>query len=236
MLPLNVIEPAIKLRFKLDRLPLRDRWIAALLTWFGVLFFWGLVSYLPQTHALQKTASAIAAEQTEIQQLNDKRAVIESLAGDESINKLVLKYKQLQGQMSQFNDELKNHAQRTLSDKDLAKLLHSIVQKTSGVSIVEFSNTPLEITESTPSGAPAKTTASPLPQADMERIQYKLILKGDYFSIMDYFEKIEHTDWQLYWDKLDYIVKTYPEGLATIELYTLRPRENALKALNGVAQ
>ncbi|WP_133129854.1 hypothetical protein [Legionella yabuuchiae] len=60
-------------------------------------------------------------------------------------------------------------------------------------------------------------------QLPSARTQYKLVLKGQYFPILKYLKRVEALPWQLYWDKMEYHVESYPEAIATIEFYTLMP-------------
>ena len=48
-------------------------------------------------------------------------------------------------------------------------------------------------------------------------------MKGGYFAIQDYLQRLEQLSWRLYWDSFDYSVTHYPEGVVTISFYTLMP-------------
>ncbi|MBK7951734.1 MAG: hypothetical protein IPK00_23965 [Deltaproteobacteria bacterium] len=52
-----------------------------------------------------------------------------------------------------------------------------------------------------------------------------LEIQGDFASTLDYLRRIEGSDWQLLWDRLDYRVESYPEARVTIELHTLSEKE-----------
>ncbi|AZG34553.1 MULTISPECIES: MSHA biogenesis protein MshJ [Shewanella] len=49
----------------------------------------------------------------------------------------------------------------------------------------------------------------------------KLMLQGDYFSILAFIKAVETMPDKLYWKRLDYRVESHPEALVELELYTL---------------
>lgn len=251
----DIIEPFIKLRFSLDRLSLRDRAIILFLTIAGLLFLWYLLSYMPQNNSLNTITASIGNENTETAQLTEKRTMIQGLVKDDTVTKLTTKYKQLQTNIKELDNRITRFQKRFIDDRKLANLLNSILNQTDGVSMDELTNksmleqvAPIPVgaltptsgtsgTTSTPTAPPTNTTtpnpvAQPAGQA-IEQIHYKLILKGDYFSIMNYLEKLEQTEWQFYWDRFKYKVNTYPEATATIEFYTLRPAQAPAPANTG---
>jgi MSHA biogenesis protein MshJ len=49
----------------------------------------------------------------------------------------------------------------------------------------------------------------------------KLMLQGDYFSILAFIKAVETMPDKLYWKRLDYRVESHPDALVELELYTL---------------
>lgn len=50
-------------------------------------------------------------------------------------------------------------------------------------------------------------------------------VKGDFAATLDYLRRIEQSEWQLLWDRLDYRVESFPDAHVTIELHTLSEQE-----------
>lgn len=246
MIKNSIIEGLTVLRFTLGRLQERERMLVLATAIFVLLFLWYLIAYLPQSYALNQTKTMIDSLKTSTTQLTQKKAMIESLIKDNSISKLLAKYQHLQVEMKQLGETFKHYQTRYIDYTQLNNLLFSILQQTSDVSIVKFSNTSTITKEvsmdvlSTPAAKPAPVTPTPAPgQAPntgtnaaatpeamngpkVERSQYKLILKGTYGGITAYLNKLEGTGWQFYWDKLNYVVQKHPDAQVTVEFYTLR--------------
>lgn len=255
MIKNSVLEGFAILRFKLERLNERERVLVLLSTLSALLFLWYLLSYSPQSNALNRTKMLINDTTLSTTQLAQKRTMIESLVKDNSVSKLMARYENIKKSMQDLEANIKRYQTRYIDYSQLNSLLYSILQQTTNVSIVTFSNTSTVITEgtedipppasvptgSTPPPATAASTQTPAVPASapppsgpkVERYQYKLILKGSYGSITEYLSKLETTGWQFYWDKLIYVVQTHPDALATIEFYTLRPTESDQPRADG---
>ncbi len=250
MIKNSVLEGFAILRFSLERLKERERALILLSVLSGLLLLWYLLSYMPQSNALNRTKASINDVTLFTGQLTQKRTMIESLIKDNSVSQLMTRYAHVQNEMQELEDNIKRFQTRYIDYKQLNSLLYSILQQTTDVSIITFSNTSTLITEgpqgipppapavagSTPQPTPAAPpptqpagAAAPTPEPEgpkVERYQYKLILKGSYAPITEYLSKLEATGWQFYWDKLTYVVQQHPDALVTIEFYTLRPTES----------
>jgi hypothetical protein len=254
MIKNSVLEGFTILRFSLERLKERERALVLLSTLSGLLLLWYLLSYTPQSNALNRTKASINDVTRSTAQLTQKRTMIEGLVKDNSVSKLMARYEHVQNEMKELENNINRYQTRYIDYKHLSSLLYSILQQTTDVSIVTFSNTSTILTEgtqetppsapaagSTPQPAPATPaqtvgTAAPTPPPDgpkVERYQYKLILKGSYAPITNYLSKLEATGWQFYWDKLTYVVQKHPDALVTIEFYTLRPTASEQPSPNG---
>lgn len=239
-----LLESLVKLRFKVDRMSQRERGIVLFVSVFGVLFIWYFLVFSLQQNSLANTALSIIAEQKKAGASREKYKMIDNLRKDDSVSKLVAKYARLETEMKQLEQNLENYEYRYVDDKQLIKFLKSLLEQTPGVSIVGFSNLGID----SPPINQNKNTFSSSPGVDFEvkngqnvaeytadPNRYKLKLKGSYFSILDYLKKVEKSKWQLYWDKLEYTVEKYPDGLAIIEFYTLEPFLDEIKVKVGGA-
>lgn len=210
-----------------------------------IFLLWFFIFFLVQNSTIQETKLAIAEENKKTAELIQKRTKLELLIKDDTLQKLVAKFEHLRRESIQLEAQIAQYEQRFISDKELASLLFSMLKQTGGVSIEDFSNidyiqgqqakiiSPEVVSSasgSTVQGAQpdlkVEASSNLVAQLPTERTQYKLILKGDYFSIVNYLEKLEQLEWQLYWDKLEYKVMEYPLATATIEFYTLKPVVN----------
>ncbi|WP_045860573.1 hypothetical protein [Teredinibacter purpureus] len=56
----------------------------------------------------------------------------------------------------------------------------------------------------------------------------RVSLRGDYFAVIDYLQQLEQLPWKLYWDFIEYEVKSYPNAEVSLEVYTLSTDKGVL--------
>jgi len=49
----------------------------------------------------------------------------------------------------------------------------------------------------------------------------RVSVKGSYFDVVEYLQKLEQLPWRFYWNFVEYEVDHYPEAFVTLEVYTL---------------
>lgn len=245
-------ENLIKLRFIVDRLSLRERILLLLGSLIVIWGIWNYLIYQPQKRTNERIIQETLALETVTQALEQKRISIERMVQDNTVLKLLAKYRFLQNAMNRLDEQIARYEQRFIGEKELGNLLYSLLEQTPGVSIEKFSNVELSkdqpseaidpsslggvVSQTLPASAASSATSSNTPVATpppainlgvqeepTDRTQYTLKLQGDYFAILNYLRRMEQLEWQLYWDKLDYEVLNWPQATATIEFYTLRP-------------
>lgn len=243
-----MIKNLIKLQFQVDRMRIQERAGISAGVVGAILLLWVFIFYFPQTKTAASIQGLINSEQIQTKNFEEKRQTIESLASDNTLQKLNNKHERLQKKMKQLNEKISRYEQRYIGEKELAQLLYSLLEKTEGVRILDFSNidykkgfAPEEIDTTTLISSATSSVSSKqkkvlkekpkaedivdIKQLPSTRIQYKLVLEGKYFAVMQYLKYLEALDWQLYWDKLNYTVDNYPQAIVTIEFYTLQPSD-----------
>jgi MSHA biogenesis protein MshJ len=244
-----VKEYLIKLRFKLRRKSERDRIILLLGIAATIFIIWLLVVFLPQYNNLKNAQVETEGAIIKTTELTEKKASLERIVSDDTIVKLLAKFEELKIKSTRLTQEIAKYNQRFISDKQLAALLYSMLKQTTGVSIESFSNIEylggekaeivsknnVSIAQAAVSSTPtapnqfevegSKALKTPPP---IDRNQYKLVLSGNYFSIMNYLQLLEKLEWQLYWDEMEYWVAEYPNATVTIKFYTLKPEPPVL--------
>jgi MSHA biogenesis protein MshJ len=228
-----VKESLIILRMKIDRLSIRERIILLVMSLLVIFLSWSYLLYFPQQRWIVDMNSLTQREKEQAEALKRRQELVQNLKADTSIMKLMQKFTQLQAESREFDKQQARYSHRYIGEQELAKLLYSMLEKTGTVTIEHFAT--VDYTSGVPAKGiqedgqvatvPAATTPAPVgaPPLPVQRVQYNLTLKGDYFSIMEYLRRLEQLKWELYWDKMDYRVQDYPQGEATIQFYTLKP-------------
>jgi MSHA biogenesis protein MshJ len=224
---LGFIKTWYRIKVAVGRLSERDRILLLFIIVVLLSVFWYLVVFSLQMNNLntthQKTQEAIQQNEALLQ----KESLIKSIAMSPGAKQLMAHYQELLDEKSKLENNLTHYTQKTIDAKDLAKLLHDMLAHNDGVMIDDFQTIvqPVVMTagapQQTPEQAATDITAGSLA---VEAVYYRLVLRGSYFAVMEYLKRLELLSWRLYWDKFDYQVSQYPEGVITITFYTLRPR------------
>lgn len=218
----------LKIQFQIDHKRLSDRVGILVALLLAISLPWYFLLYSPQAEMSAQMQMQIIALKTQTETLHRKYTNILALVKNQDTKKLLERFQLLQRQMQQLNQEITQFHHRYISDKNLAKLLNALLQDMGNVKIQNFT-TFLKATsqvEAKDSKDQAKKTTAAKPEEPQKTVDvayYTLSLKGDFWSIFRYLRRVENLKWQIFWTKMDYQVGVYPEAVATIDFYTLRP-------------
>lgn len=223
-----------QLKQKIDSLSERDKALLLFIVIVGLFVFWYFAFYYSQKQLLIKTNKDINALQAQIGSLTQKKKMITSLVSNPDIAQLITRFNDLTYQTKLLDKELNQYTERYISSRDLSKLLHDMLKQTPEVIIDELST----VTPKATMGPASITEEKPVTTAlAVASIHYRLVMRGHYFSIMNYLKLLENLPWQLYWDTFDYHVSNYPEGIVTVEFYTLKPDGSSQQSvIQGASQ
>ncbi|MDX2345593.1 MAG: hypothetical protein QNK11_01770 [Legionella sp.] len=227
----------MKVQFKLDCMPLLNRIAIGCGLLLAITLCWLFLVCFPLSHQT-------AAIQRQIKKTNDQYARF-SVRNERiskhikagSMDELIEHYQKLQNEKKGLDEAIKKHQFQYIDDKMIAKLLHSMLHDMHNLSIEHFSTLAREekpavraaVTSTKKSDKKADEKADEkLVSSETNRLlepevtHYSLSLRGDYFSIMKFLQRVEQLKWQLFWDKFSYRVEKHPVAIATIEFYTLK--------------
>lgn len=240
------IVPKTYYQFKqqIERLNVFDRIFVLVCVIIVIILLWFFICLNPQLNDLKETDKKIDQIVQKTTEATQKKNLVQAVSHEPQVKALMDKYKTLTVNISQLEKEYDYYKNRkNTPPKELSNFLHSMLKDISDVTIVDFLTVkpPVTTTLATPPPPTLVPGALPTPSPEnpsviatklttpedkmqaiaLETIRYKLVLRGNYFSIMQYLKKVEQLPWQLYWDKFNYSVSHYPIGIATIEFYTL---------------
>ena len=243
-----------KIQFKVDHISLVRRAVLLVVLLVSIIVFWYFLIYRPQAQAAAEVAQQIRDLTHQTAVLKARNNSIISLVKSHDMDKVVAKFQSIKKEIQNLNQQVSNFHHRYVSDEELANLLHSLLKDMKDITIENFS-TLMSNNEAvanpagksavdssgkatTPTPSP-NTSATPTPldvKLAPETTHYSLSLKGDYFAILHFLQRVEQVKWQLFWEKLDYQVEHYPNAIATIKFYTLKPRSQAATPIPAATQ
>lgn len=207
---IGALEAAINARAPRERLLLA----AALAV--IVLLAWDVVVRAPL--AQQRAADELRIEQLqrEIGSFESSRAQLAGqLDGEEGDDPAA----RLQERLERVDEVLAERTLRVISPRQMVTVLREVLGDTTGLSLVALRNL-----DSEPVLSESATGDGSAPRVFRHRIE--LVVRGEYFALLEYLERLEGLDWQLQWDALAIETVDYPLAEATLELSTLSLAED----------
>ena len=228
-------------KLRIEQLSERDRFSLLIIVLSLLFGLWFLLVHYPQKKAIEDSALQTQQLETQVNELKQKQTLIHTLLNNPDTTQFLNDYKDLSNQLNGIEQQFARYRRRYISSRDLAKLLHDMLKQTFGVTIVDLATIPQPVvaqpqpTTNQVSSGDASSNQNASSRMNVENIHYRLILKGNYFPIMNYLKRLEGLKWSLYWDKFTYTVKKYPEGIAEIEFFTLKLPTDTSNVSQGVA-
>ncbi|QMT61226.1 type II secretion system protein GspM [Legionella sp. PC997] len=230
------------LKQKIDHLSERDRILLLFLTLVVLIILWFFGVVKPIINSKHQKEQEIQKLNEKLTILTQKKKIIEILISNPETVKVITRFRELSTEITSLDKEIIHYNKRYIAGRDLAKLLHDMLKQTMGVTIENFSTVnppplPPPVNQQTTNTPTSKTALkAPALPPTIQATHYRLVMRGTYFPIMRYLQRLEQLPWQLYWDKFDYTVTKYPEALVTVDFYTLKPQTAQLIIKKGQNQ
>lgn len=178
--------------------------------------------------------AVIAAAQERVASQNITAAeaelsVLQALAERDPDVRLKQEIQQLQGKLSALDDELATLAVGLIKASELPVLLHQMLAQTQEMRLVSLTTLPVELIEL--QADKLESTANddvPTTMAQLFKHGVLLKLEGNYSATYEFIKVLEESQWQFYWDSVDYQVKEYPFASVTLRIFTLASDKGAL--------
>lgn len=190
----------------------RERLLLAAAVAVVVLLTWDVLVRAPLEQQHDADERRIEQLQREIGSFESSRAQLAGqLDGDEEVDPAV----RLQERLERMDEALAERTLRVISPQQMVTVLREVLGDTSGLSLMKLRNLGSEpVLSESADGEEAGT-----PRVFRHRIE--LVVRGEYFALLEYFERLEGLDWQLQWDALAIETVDYPRAEATLEVSTL---------------
>lgn len=202
---------------KYNETSLRDRalLIGALLLVFLLLCYqYGFAPLYQKTERMTQRTQELQNQITVLEQ--QKMGLVALHSRDPNANEKQ-QIQQSQSNIAQLDTQLQQKTMALITPEQMLAVLRQTLSSQQHVTLVEL-----------------KSLASQpmLQQADegkqsvnLYKHRVQLVIRGDYFAVVDYLRQLEQLPWTFYWESLDYQVIDYPNNQITIQIYTLSTEE-----------
>lgn len=207
---IGALEAAINARAPRERLLLAAALAVVL------LLAWDVAVRAPMAQQRDADERRIEQLQREIDSFESSRVQLaRQLGGEEAADPAA----RLQDRLERVDEMLAERTLRVISPQQMVAVLRDVLEDASGLSLMALRNRGSEpVLNESGSGDDA------VPRVFRHRVE--LVVRGDYFTLLEYLERLEGLGWQLQWDALAIETVDYPQAEATLELSTLSLAED----------
>lgn len=207
---IGTLEAAINARAPRERLLLIAAGIVVL------LLIWDVAVRAPIAEQNAADERRIEQLQREIGSFESSRAELEQQLGDEDGNDMAAR---LEERLAQVDEQLAERTLRVISPRQMVTVLRDVLADAPELSLMSLRNLGSEAVLQE-SGDEEEGT----PRVFRHRVE--LVVRGEYFALLGYLQRLEGLDWQLQWDALAIETVDYPRAEITLELSTLSLAED----------
>jgi len=204
-------------------LSLRERVLFLFVSIAIIYAVWDGVIFSPQADHYQELLGK--QQQLINQQQQLERSIAESTAKIESNKRTQQQQKhsieEFKQKSLESNEALNNILTNLVPPTKITEFLHSLVLQTHGLKLLELNNEEVEIISLTDIEPEEKSLQEGNPRSVLYKHATTIKLSGSYQQLYNYLETLEDSQWNLYWENLDYHVAQYPLAEITVRVYTV---------------
>lgn len=192
-----------------------------------VYLAWDFILLQPISEAKKIAVAQERIAQQSIQALEAELVVLDSVSKRDPDVRLRQELAQLQEKLNALDVQLASLAVGLIKVEDLPVMLHQMLAQTQSLQLLSLTTLPVELIElraeeettATEGGATDDNGSAQMAQLFKHGVQVKL--EGNYSAVYEFLKTLEDSDWQFYWESVNYDVKEYPKALMTLRVFTL---------------
>ncbi|MFO0691015.1 MAG: hypothetical protein U0900_20120 [Myxococcota bacterium] len=163
----------------------------------------------------REAAGELATRTESIRTLEARIEAIRHPVLDEAERSRLDEIRQLEHQIAEIDEGIRSAVSRLVPPESAVAILEELLAHDDRLALVRLISAPPRRL------GPEETHGT----STLYQHGLTLEIQGDFASTLDYLRRIEGSEWQLLWDRLEYRVESYPEARVTIELHTLSEKE-----------
>jgi len=206
---------------RLDALSLRERVIILALYVVTAFTLWDLLILSWHESLTKKLQQAISLETQQVNIIKTEVTRINSALADPNQQVLLQRYKDLQQKIGALEKGMHSYKQKVISNSEVHQVIYEVLKDIQSVRLVAFVSKVESEDEEVDGDKKEKTVKPAVPGFDVTMKEYRLTLKGQYFTVLNYLKLLEKQGWQFYWETFEYLAKDYPDATVTITFHTL---------------
>lgn len=194
----------------------REKGLIALCGFVAVLLLLLTMVVEPTWQQLNSKKTQLISVKQANQKLEGDLLVIQAKLNKDPNQDIEIEMKGLLARSLELELQLSELIGNLLSPSQMAELLESVLESTNGIKLISLESLRAEPIEGDPQNSE---------YSGYYLHPVRLELRGDFFSIQAYLNKLENLPVKYYWRRFHYQVEKYPQARVVLEVYTLGARQ-----------
>ena len=208
---------------KVNAMEAREKWLLLLAAIAVVYLIWDGLFLEPLLAEEKQIGNQILAVEQQLNTYQQEEAMLLQALGSDPDAGQKKVIENLNRQLQRLNQELSALSVGLVPVVELPQILRDVLVRTRGLKLMGMETLPVEELQFSQQkeGGETETTG-------VFKHTIVVFLKGSYFRVVEYLAALENLGWKFYWDRLEYRVDSYPQGLIELRVYTLSTEEGLL--------
>ncbi len=217
---------------QIDGLTVRERVILFGAVTAVVVGLWNFLLFSSVVDERKSIAAEITAIQNNISEQQTSQDILLAELSVDPDKAAKQEKKILEDKMNDISQNISRLSKSLIPPEALPMVLEDLLAKNTTLSLVSLKMSPVQPLQSTtvvetktPDDSAASVARDDLNASEPSGTLYKhgvvVTLEGEFFKTLEYLQKIEALEWQLYWENFSYEVLSYPMARVSVEVYTL---------------
>ena len=217
-----------QLKAKFESFELRERALIAAALVAVIYLLWDFIVLGPLADAKKVALAQQRIITQNITVSESELSVLQSLGERDPDLKEKRELARLKEKLKNLDEELSSLSVGLIKASELPVMLHQMLSQTDKLQLLSLTTLPVELVELEATNnniesqeAEDSKSVEDVKVAQLFKHGVQVKLQGDYAATYSFMKFLEQSQWQFYWDSLDYEVKEYPKALVTLTLFTL---------------
>ncbi len=207
----------------------RERAVSLLAVLALIYLLWTLVLLAPVSRNIEELRMQKQTFDSRILDLEAQERIYRQLASQDPNAASKREMERLQQRLDALDKELQALAVGLVPADRLPQVLHDVISNTGDLTLLGMQTLPVQkLTITDTATGEGTQLIQAHQQVDVYRHTVELKVSGRYFAVAEYLKELEALPWRFYWDTLDYQVESWPQAVATLQVYTLSAGEGLL--------
>ena len=229
-------EKWIVLQERFESLEQRERLLiaGALLALLFLLWDFGLTQPMKDEYQLLQARERVASQA--ITSSEAESQVLASLNKKDPNEAVKRELEKLNEEIEKLDQQLDELSSGLVSAKDFPLVMKDLLLASEGIELINLYTLPSEAIDIMEEGEEAQSNSDEIsmndfisdPVGDSEkgniqlyRHNLNLRLQGSYQSVLKFVQTLEASNWQFYWESMEYEVRSYPDAKVSLNVFTM---------------